>query len=264
MENLFSIEDKVIVLTGACGLIGKSMAQYLESQGAIVIACDISISDDFWGADSKCEAHQFDVTDEAAARTLAEALQQKYGRIDGLINNAAINDKFEDPISAFEQSKFENYPIDLWKKSIEVNLTSVFVCSKTFGTIIAKSGGSIVNTASTYGIVGPDQKLYVDDKGEQQFHKSPSYPSTKGGVVNFTRFLAAYWGEKGVRVNTLSPGGVFDNHDEWFNKNYSQRTCLGRMASPADYHGPIHYLLSDASRYMTGANLIVDGGWTAI
>jgi NAD(P)-dependent dehydrogenase (short-subunit alcohol dehydrogenase family) len=206
-----------------------------------------------------------DVSSDLSVMEAKEAVMERYGKIDVLVNNAAINDMFENPTAALELSKFENYPLSLWKKSIDVNVTGVFLCSQIFGSVMAEAkSGSIINIASTYGITAPDQKLYQNEKGEQTFYKSASYPTTKGAIISFTRFLAAYWGDKDVRVNALSPGGVENSQQEFFKKNYSERTPLGRMAKPNDYQGAIVFLASDASSYMTGANLVVDGGWTII
>jgi len=170
---------------------------------------------------------------------------------------------FEDPKAAIHQSEFENYPLELWQKSIAVNLTGPFLCSQVIGAqMVKQKAGSIINIGSTYGITAPDQSIYIDDQGEQVFFKPPAYPVTKGGIVMLTKYLAAYWGRMGVRVNTLSPGGVKNAQDNFFILNYSNRTHVDRIAEPTDYKGAIVYLASDASLYMTGANLIVDGGWT--
>jgi NAD(P)-dependent dehydrogenase (short-subunit alcohol dehydrogenase family) len=240
----------------------------LAEAGAKVIAADIDQTASQNLAKLLGDGHMgvgLDVSSDVSVMEAKEAVMERYGKIDVLVNNAAINDMFENPMAALELSKFENYPLSLWKKSIDVNVTGLFLCSQIFGSVMAEAKrGSIINIASTYGITAPDQKLYQNEKGEQTFYKSASYPTTKGAIISFTRFLAAYWGDKDVRVNALSPGGVENSQQEFFKKNYSERTPLGRMAKPNDYQGAIVFLASDASSYMTGANLVVDGGWTII
>lgn len=265
--NDFDLTGKVIVVTGAGGLLGIEHCRALADAGGTVVAADID-PDAAQAAVAQigdsARSVALDVTDpRSAASVLADVIRHE-GRLDVLVNNAAINDKFEDPQQAAELSKFENYPIEQWRRSVDVNLTGVFVCCQVFGAHLAESGGgSIINVASTYGIVGPDQSIYRTETGEQAFFKPPAYSATKGGVIALTRFLAAYWGAAGVRVNTLTPGGVEAGQDEWFVARYSRRTPLGRMADRTDYRGAMVYLASDASRYMTGSNLIVDGGWTS-
>ncbi|MDW8231096.1 MAG: SDR family oxidoreductase, partial [Saprospiraceae bacterium] len=255
--HLFSLKNKTALVTGACGLLGREHCRALAEAGASVVAIDVD--------EAACQAlaatlgpeHlglSADVTDRASLERARDAVLARYGSIDVLVNNAAINDMFENPALAAQQSMFEHYPLDMWRKSLEVNVTGVFLCSQVFGAVMAQQGrGSIINIASTYGMVGPDQSIYQNERGEQTFYKSPSYPTTKGAIINFTRYLAAYWGRKGVRVNTLSPGGVENNQEPFFIQNYSRKTALGRMAQPSDYRGAIVFLASDASAYMTGA-----------
>ena len=266
-QNMFSLKDKVSIVTGALGLIGRHHCQALVEAGASVVVCDLHEVEcaDFASSLSVLSLGiSADITDKMSVINLKEKVLANYGRIDVLVNNAAINDKFEDPQSALTESMFENYPVEMFKKSLDVNVTGMFLCCQIIGSEMAERGtGSIINVASTYGIVAPDQSIYKNEKGEQTFYKSAAYPVTKGAVISFTKFLAAYWGNKGIRVNTLSPGGVQDNQDEFFIKNYSRKTPLGRMAHPTEYKGALVFLASDASSYMTGANLIVDGGWTA-
>lgn len=268
---MFDLSSKVAVVTGAIGLLGKQHCRALLAAGARVVATDVAKGplEDF-AADlsrewrEKIYAVSADITQPASLSELRDRVLSRWGTIDVLVNNAAINDMFESPQAAAELSKFENYPLDVWRKSLEVNVTGMFLACQILGTEMAKRGsGSIINVASTYGIVAPDQSIYRRPDGTQSFWKSAAYPTTKGAVLSFTRFLAAYWGNKGVRVNALSPGGVENGQDEYFLKNYSAKTPLGRMAQPSDYQGAIVFLASDASAYMTGANLVVDGGWTA-
>jgi NAD(P)-dependent dehydrogenase (short-subunit alcohol dehydrogenase family) len=265
--EIFSLENKVALVTGALGLIGKHHCEALAEAGANVIVCDLESAKCMEFAKTlsqKSIGVGTDITKKKSVKDLLDKALKEYDKIDILINNAAINDKFENPQAAAEQSMFENYPLELWQKSLDVNVTGMFLCSQIVGSVMAAAGsGSIINIASTYGIVAPDQSLYQMPDGTQSFYKSAAYPVTKGAVISFTRFLAAYWGGKGVRVNTLSPGGIENNQDEYFIDNYKRRTPLGRMAQPTDYKGALIFLASDASSYMTGANLVVDGGFTA-
>lgn len=262
----FSLRGRVAVVTGATGLLGRAHCAALADAGATVIATDLD-----GGA---CEALArslstpglgvaADVTDRASLEALRDQALSRFDRLDVLVNNAAVNDRFESPEAALERSRFEHYPVELWQRSLAVNVTGVFLCSQVLGSVMAARGrGSIVNVASTYGVVAPDQSLYTRPDGTQAFFKSPSYPTSKGAVLSFTRYLAAYWGARGVRVNALSPGGVGNGQEGWFVERYGERTPLQRMATPDDYRGAVVFLASEASAYMTGANLLVDGGWT--
>lgn len=264
--KIFDLSNKTAIVTGALGLIGKEHCKALSEAGANVVVTDINqkLCEEFAKTLPTNSLGIFvDVTKPESLRHCRDIILKEFGHIDVLVNNAAINDMFEDPKAARQQSKFENYPLELWQKSVDVNLTGVFLCSQVFGSEMAKQKyGSIINIASTYGMTAPDQSLYTKEDGSQSFYKPPAYSATKGAVIMFTKYLAAYWGKDGVRVNTLTPGGVENSQDEFFIQKYSTKTPLGRMAKPHDYKGALIFLASDASSYMTGANLVVDGGWT--
>lgn len=265
--DLFRLDGKVAVVTGAAGLIGRYHCQALADAGAIVVACDLDEGAAVGVASTLGTPHLgrgLDVTNPGSLTALRDELMHEFAAIDILVCNAAMNDMVESPTLAAELSKFENYPLTLWKRVLEVNVTGVFLCCQILGAVMAERGsGSIVNIASTYGVVAPDQSIYRTPDGGQPFYKSAAYPTSKGAVVMLSKFLATYWGDKGVRVNTLSPGGVENNQAAHFIENYSAKTPLGRMAAPSDYMGALVFLASDASAYMTGHNLLVDGGWTA-
>jgi len=267
-QDMFNLSGKVALVTGALGLIGKEHCKALAQAGATVIVADLSIAQcvDFastLGNHSKGIA--LEITVESEVEKCADWVEKEFGRLDILVNNAAINDHFQTSSDLLSLSSFENYPVDMFQKSWEVNVKGLFLCSQKFGKIMLKNKkGSIINIASTYGVVGPDQSLYKDENGQQLFFKTPAYPTTKGAVINFTRYLAAYWGEQGIRVNTLSPGGVENGQTDFFMQQYSAKTLLKRMAKSDDYAGALVFLASDASGYMTGANLVVDGGFTTI
>jgi len=267
----FSLHGKVAVVTGAAGLLGVRHCHALAAAGAEVVATDLAqepcerlvreLRETHGG---KAHAIAADLGDRPSLEHLRDRILDGPGGIDVLVNNAALNEKVEDPLAAGDLLRFESFPLELWESAFRVNVTGTFLACQILGSPMARRGsGSIVNLASTYAVVAPDQALYRQPDGTQTFWKSPAYPATKGAVLALTRFLAAYWGRSGVRVNALSPGGVENGQDPGFVTRYAERTPLGRMARPTDYEGALVFLASDASAYMTGANLIVDGGWTA-
>ena len=264
--EIFSLKGKVAIVTGATGLIGKYHCIALSEAGANIVATDLNYEscNELAGIlPTESIGIASDITDKSSLTELLSASLSKFGKVDILVNNAAINDMVENPLNSLDESKFENYSLDIFRKILDVNVTGVFLTSQVIGSeMVRNRNGSIINIASTYGMVAPDQSLYLDSEGNRKMYKSPAYPTTKGAVLAFTKYLAAYWGSSGVRVNALSPGGVENNQDEFFIKKYSERTPLGRMAQANEYMGGLIFLASDASSYMTGANLVIDGGWT--
>jgi NAD(P)-dependent dehydrogenase (short-subunit alcohol dehydrogenase family) len=271
----FSLKDRVVILTGGAGLLGRQYAWALAQAGACVVVADI---DDAPARAVSAEVNhalpghafqiQVDVADKLSVAQMVPSVLKEFGRIDGLVNNASLDPKFDlaSAAAASQQSNaFEDYPLELWNQALAVNLTGMFLCCQAVApTMLAQKRGSIVNVSSIYGLVAPDQRLYQrDDPHAPRQYKPVYYPVTKSAVLGLTQYLAAYWGDRGIRVNTLTPGGAFNGHDDEFVRRYSLRTPLGRMADKAEFCGALLFLLSDASSYMTGANLVVDGGWTA-
>ena len=266
ISKLFDLKGRNIVITGASGLLGSQYANILSSAGANIILLDVDTikNEKLKSAlikkyKNKIGAYTLDISNQTEVNKISKKVIKDFKKIDGLINNAAYTSKGAKEKSDNAFGSFENFPIDIWQKSLDINLSGVFFCSQAFGKIMAKQGkGVIVNIASTYGLVGADQRIY----GKSGLNLPISYAATKGAIVNFTRYLAAYWHGKNIRVNTLSPGGVMDKtyQNESFIKKYSEKTILGRMANKEEYNGAMLFLISDASSYMTGANLVIDEG----
>jgi NAD(P)-dependent dehydrogenase (short-subunit alcohol dehydrogenase family) len=243
------LEQKIIVVTGGNGLLGSRILKQLQHDGAITINAEIQATDDL----SKGMLH-CDITNSASIQATIEKVTKAYGRIDGLVNNAY-------PRTKDWGKKFEDIPLESWQKNVDMQLNSVFnFCQQMLGLMKEQKHGSIVNISSIYGSVGPDFTVY--DGTEMTM--PAAYAAIKGGVVNLTRYLAAYYGPYGVRINCVSPGGIFDQQPQSFVSAYEKKVPMRRMGLPEDIAAPVAFLLSDEAAYITGHNLMVDGGWTAI
>jgi NAD(P)-dependent dehydrogenase (short-subunit alcohol dehydrogenase family) len=269
--KLFDVEDRVAILTGGAGLLGREYTKALVEAGARVVIADkdyagarnlmLSLRDGFA---KRVRAIETEISNKSSVQRMVEQTLTEFGRVDILINNAAIDPKFDPEHGGDHGNTFEDYPLDLWHQSLAVNLTGAFLCAQAVSRpMLAQGRGVIVNISSIYGMVGPDQRLYERSGDSRRQYKPVAYTVTKSAIFGLTRYLATYWAGKNIRVNTLTLGGVFNNHDEEFSHRYDYRTVLGRMACRSEYRGALLFLVSDASSYMTGANLVVDGGWTA-
>ena len=253
-------------MSGGCGQLGREFTRALAERGARVAAFDVAHADgdDF---DDEIQERILRVTADVTSRDSLEAglaaVKEKWGVPHALINNAGLDSPPNAPVE--ETGPFETYPESSWDKVMQVNSKGVFLCCQVLGGAMAEAGrGSIVNISSIYGLVSPDQRIYEYRRARgEEFFKPVAYSASKSSLLNLTRYLATYWAGKGVRVNTLTLAGVFNNQDSQFLEPYTARVPLGRMANSDEYNGAIIFLISDASSYMTGANMIVDGGWTA-
>jgi NAD(P)-dependent dehydrogenase (short-subunit alcohol dehydrogenase family) len=268
MKDLFSVKDKVAIVTGGMGQLGRQFCQALADRGARVVVMDRRVAAD---AAAKAFPHthnsmmfmESDVTSRASLEQALASIQAKWGAPEILVNNAGLDSPPSAPAS--ETGPFEDYPESSWDMVMAVNMKGVFLSCQVFGGAMAKAGrGSIINISSIYGVVSPDQRIYeFRRKDGNTFFKPVAYSASKSGIINLTRYLSTYWAEKGVRVNTLTFAGVFNNQPQEFLKGYCAKVPLGRMANPDEYNGAILFLSSEASSYMTGSNMVLDGGFTA-
>jgi len=266
----FDMTGKTAIVTGAAGLLGKQFSLTLAQAGASVVLADLDKS----LAESqalflreqglRAVAVAVDVTDPVSVKAMVKTALEAFGSVDVLVNSAALDPKF-DPANLDSQgaNAFESYSLESWRQSLDVNLTGTFLATQAaVQPMLAQGKGVIVNICSIYGLNGPDQRIYPEENGQKRF-KPVDYSVTKAGLLGFTRYLAAYYAGRNIRVNALTPGGIFNGHDTEFVENYTARAILGRMADLDEVNAAMLFLCSDASSYMTGSNLIIDGGWTA-
>ena len=269
-QSAFDLSGRVVMITGGAGLLGAEHASAIAEAGGIPVIADLrgadaekaarAIRDRYGGA---CSAIELDVTSRASCEAALAKVLDLHGRFDGLVNNAALNPKVEG--AGLAATRFENYSLELWNRELSVGLSGAFLCSQVFGAYMAAHGGGvIVNIASDLGIIAPDQRIYRRPglAPEEQPVKPVTYSVVKGGLVMLTKYLATYWADAGVRVNALVPGGVYAGQPEDFVEKLTQLIPMGRMARKDEYRAALVFLCSDASSYMTGSNLVIDGGRT--
>ncbi len=265
------------MVTGGSGLLGKQFCRTLAQAGASVVIADLdriaagNLADELHYSGCQALAVQTDVTDPASVQAMVSATLEHFGRLDTLVNSAALDPKFDPQHNEAEAARlasrpgsgaFESFPLPAWEQALSVNLTGTFLCCQAAAAPMLEQGsGVMINISSIYGLVAPDQRLYQRPGQPEQF-KPVYYSVTKAGILGLTRYLAAYYAGKDIRVNALTPGGVYNGHDPAFLQAYAARTVLGRMADQDEMNGALLFLASDASSYMTGANLVVDGGWS--
>ena len=270
VKDIFDVKDRVVIITGGLGQLGRQFSLFLADHGAKVAIFDVAADKESVTNNLRKQCADYDVIFLPVDITNRESLEDGLKRVistlgvpHALINNAALDSP---PNSSHEENgPFEAYPEISWDKVMEVNVKGTFLSCQTIGKEMSIAGrGSIINICSIYGIVSPDQRIYeYRRKSRETFYKPVAYSVSKSSILNLTRYLATYWAERNVRVNTLTFGGVFNNQDKEFLKGYCSRVPLGRMAREDEYNGAVIFLISDASSYMTGSNLVIDGGWTA-
>ena len=274
--SLFDLTDRVAVITGGAGMLGRQHGAILAAAGAHVVLLDLAAANPALRAAEleaaygrKCLGLAADITSEDSLLEARRRVVEVFGRIDILINNAANNPKVEaDPSGSSKQwSRLENFPLEVWNQDIAVGLTGAFLCSRIFGAeMVRRNTGVILNVASDLAVIAPDQRLYRKEglPEDQQPVKPITYSVVKTALIGLTRYLSTYWTTHNIRVNAISPGGVFAGQPDEFTARLHQLIPMNRMAHEDEYQGAILFLCSDASSYMTGHNLIIDGGRSTI
>ena len=267
--KLFDLTNRVAIVTGGAGFLGQQFSEALAEAGANVVVADIDQAAAADWAEKLSKKHNsalgvgLDVTDTSSVQNLMDLTLEKYGQLDILVNSAALDPKFDNQNQSRHVTSFEDFPLQAWKQALDVNLTGMFLTCQYAAKVMKEVGkGSLINICSTYGISGPDQRLY-ESLGEPRQYKPVYYTVSKAGVLGLTKYIATYYEGTEIRCNALTPGGVERGHDQAFKDAYGSRTVLGRMAYPHEMKGAVVFLASEASSYMTGTNLVVDGGWTA-
>lgn len=270
MIDRFSLQDRVIVITGGAGLLGRKHSEAVAEAGGIPVLLDIYQEPlDAVVANLKeqygCQALGLicNIADKQIIEACLATVLKTYGRVDGLVNNAANDPKVGPGADAKKLTRFENLSAEFWSADLAVGLTGAFFCAQVFGHYMATNGGGVIlNVASDLAVIAPDQRLYEVPglARDEQPVKPVTYSVVKAGLVGLTRYLATYWADVGVRVNAISPGGVYNGQADEFVEKLAQRIPMGRMAEQDEYEASVLYLLSDASSYLTGFNLVVDGG----
>ena len=267
----FDLGGSVILITGGGGFLALEYGRALASAGGHPVLADIDLALAEQNAATlaaeglSATALRVDITKPEETSDLVEAVVDRCGRLDGLLNNAAIDPKFDDGGQLVDASRFEHYPLEKWNLSLAVNLTGTFLMTQAATRhFLAEDHGLIVNVASIYGMAGPDQRLYAEGEVLPPPRFKPvDYSVTKSALYGFTRYLAAYFAGTGVRANCVTFGGINRDHDEGFRQRYGRRLPLGRMGEPREVGGVMVFLFSEAASYMTGSNVVVDGGWTS-
>ena len=271
-DSIFRIDGRVIVITGACGLLGRKHAEVISEYGGIPVLLSIdkdSVEELAAELNNKYDngsvGISVDITKEERVAENANWVINRFGKIDGLVNNAANDPKIEDQ-DKFFFSRLENFPLDVWNQDIAVSLTGAYLCSKYYGAKIAENpnGGTITNISSDLALISPDQRLYMQEGApkNQQPVKPVTYSVVKSGLIGLTRYLSTYWVDRGVRCNAICPGGVENGQQDSFLKEISLRIPMGRLANVNEYQGTLIWMISDASSYLNGATIVVDGGRT--